>query len=315
MTLQVGLLLAVAAASAMQVVWAADIKGAKDHPMISRYAGSEITVYDVEKFQAYGLLVGPIKNRGGKDAHPDSVKPLEGKVTRITYKAPPNRTTLEILRNYQKELAAAGFETLYTCSLKACGGQFHWSVVERGLMNGTYEEQQFLSARKKRAEGDVYVSLWLNQNKAAGDDQAMVQLDVIEAAAMDTGMVTVDAAAMAKGIGADGHIAIYGIHFDTDKADIRPESAPALQEIAKLMKQVPTLNLMVVGHTDNQGTLAYNMELSKRRAASVVRELTTRHGIAPNRLQAHGVAFLAPLASNRNEAGRAKNRRVDLVEF
>lgn len=296
-------------------VMAADVPGSSDHPMISRYAGAEIRKYEVEKFQSYGLLTAAVQKAGGKDGNPDSVLPLEGKVTYITYNGPENRSTLEIMRNYQKELAAAGFETLYSCDLKACGAQFHWAAVPGGLMVGTYEEQRFLSARKARPEGDVYVSLWMNQNKAAGQKYAMIQLDVIEVQPMQTGMVTVDANAMAKGLGAEGHIAIYGIYFDTDKAVVKPESKAALTEIAKLMKQVKTLKLIVVGHTDNQGTLSYNMELSKRRAAAVVRELTTRYEVQPGRLQSQGVAFLAPVASNRNEAGRALNRRVELVEF
>jgi outer membrane protein OmpA-like peptidoglycan-associated protein len=71
----------------------------------------------------------------------------------------------------------------------------------------------------------------------------------------------------------------------------------------------------VVGHTDNAGTLEANLALSRGRAAAVVKELTSsRHGIAASRLSAQGVGPLVPVASNRSEAGRAKNRRVDLVE-
>lgn len=295
--------------------YAADIKGAKDHPAISRYDGASITGYQVEKFQSYGLLIGPVSQGDGKAGNPKSVKPLEGKVTAISYLGPEDRTTLEIFRNYEQELKADGYEVLYQCALKACGSQFHWTAVSGGLMIGVSEEQRYLAARKPRAEGDIYVSLYMNQNKAAGKKAARIQLDVIEVQPMQTGMVTVDATAMAKGIGEEGHIAIYGIYFDTDKAEIKPESKPSLDEIAKLLKKVTTLKLIIVGHTDNQGTLAYNMGLSKRRAAAVVRALTTQYGIAPARLQSQGVAFLAPVASNRNEAGRAKNRRVELVEF
>ncbi|MFZ1615620.1 MAG: OmpA family protein, partial [Holophaga sp.] len=106
----------------------------------------------------------------------------------------------------------------------------------------------------------------------------------------------------------------YGITFDTGKADIKPSSEPALTEIAKLLKGQPALKLHVVGHTDNVAGLDLNLKLSKARAEAVVQALTTKHGIASNRLIPHGVGPVAPVASNDAEAGRAKNRRVELVK-
>ena len=139
-------------------------------------------------------------------------------------------------------------------------------------------------------------------------------LEVIESKSMDIDMVTVDAEAIGKGIDANGHMAIYGILFDTDSADINPESAPILAEIAKLLQARPSLNILVVGHTDNQGAYEYNMNLSGRRAGAVARYLADQHGLAPNRMHSAGVGFLAPVSSNDTPAGRAKNRRVELVK-
>jgi OOP family OmpA-OmpF porin len=102
-------------------------------------------------------------------------------------------------------------------------------------------------------------------------DHPVILLDVIDAVPIKTGMVTIEAAAMAKGISSSGHVALYGIYFDTDKADLKPESQPTLQEIAKLLKQDPSLKLHIVGHTDNVGGFDYNIGLSERRAAAVVR--------------------------------------------
>lgn len=123
----------------------------------------------------------------------------------------------------------------------------------------------------------------------------------------------IDAAAMAKGLGEAGHIALYGIYFDTDKAVIKPESAPTLAEIAKLLTGEPGLTVFIVGHTDNQGAYAYNMDLSKRRADAVAATLAKSYKITPNRLRAAGVGFLAPLASNATDEGRTLNRRLELV--
>ena len=111
-----------------------------------------------------------------------------------------------------------------------------------------------------------------------------------------------------------GRVAIYGIYFDFGKAEVKPESDPVLKEIAKLLQQNPTLQLHVVGHTDNVGDLTYNMKLSQDRADAAVKELVSKHGVDAKRLKAHGVGPLAPVASNKTEEGRTKNRRVELVE-
>jgi len=126
--------------------------------------------------------------------------------------------------------------------------------------------------------------------------------------------VVATAAVLEGGLTTSGHAIVNGILFDTGKADVRPESAPALQQIAKLLKANPKLKVYVVGHTDNAGLLAANIDLSKRRAASVVLSLTTQYGVSAAQLQAYGDGPYAPIASNDAEDGRALNRRVELVK-
>jgi OOP family OmpA-OmpF porin len=126
--------------------------------------------------------------------------------------------------------------------------------------------------------------------------------------------VVADAAAFGNDLQKTGHVAVYGILFDTNKSTIKPESAQAIQEVAKLLTTNPTLRLLVVGHTDSVGVLEQNMVLSMQRAEAVVKELTTTHGIPPVRLKPLGCGPAAPVASNKTEEGRAKNRRVELVE-
>jgi OmpA-OmpF porin, OOP family len=123
----------------------------------------------------------------------------------------------------------------------------------------------------------------------------------------------VDAAAMAKGLGETGHIALYGIYFDTDKAVVKPESRPTLEQIVKLLASQPQLSVYIVGHTDSQGAPDYNLDLSRRRAEAVAAELVKNFRIAQPRLKTAGVGLLAPVGSNATEAGRALNRRVELV--
>ncbi|MBI5624217.1 MAG: OmpA family protein [Elusimicrobia bacterium] len=116
-----------------------------------------------------------------------------------------------------------------------------------------------------------------------------------------------------KTIRETGHAAVYGIQFDTNRAELKPESAPALEEIVKLMSADPELKIHVVGHTDNVGAMADNMALSQARAAAVVKALSGR-GVEAARMKPSGVASLVPVAANRSESGRARNRRVELVE-
>jgi len=116
-----------------------------------------------------------------------------------------------------------------------------------------------------------------------------------------------------KGLSADGKVALYGIFFDTGKADIKPESTPQLEEMAKLLTHAPKLQVFIVGHTDNQGGVDGNLALSLRRAQAVVATLVKDYKIDTARLSARGVANFSPLASNDADAGRAKNRRVELV--
>jgi outer membrane protein OmpA-like peptidoglycan-associated protein len=167
----------------------------------------------------------------------------------------------------------------------------------------------YLAAKLPRPAGDAYVSLVVEKDKYEGG----TWLSIIEVKPMTAGLVTVNAQAMANDITGTGHVAIYGIYFDTGKAAIKPESKPVLDEIAKLLATQSALKLHVVGHTDNVGSLGSNMTLSKQRAEAVVNALVNEYRVAATRLQPNGVGPLAPVASNAAEDGRAKNRRVELV--
>jgi outer membrane protein OmpA-like peptidoglycan-associated protein len=301
--------------------FAADIEGSRDHSLMSRYEGSEIIGYDQREFDQFALFVKPAENYGGIAKNAASTRSLEGTVTHLTYRAPAERTTLEVFRNYEAALADAGFETVFTCKNEACGGRnfSHAAVAEHNYMaiGESYGDQRYLAARLERDEGEIYVSLYVAFATVGGGanyQRVIAQLDVVELAPMEARMVTVDAGRMASEIAESGRIALYGIYFDTDKAELKPESRPALDEIAKLLAGNPDLRLVVVGHTDNVGSLDYNMTLSRRRAGAVESALVADYGIAAARLESWGVGYLAPVASNQSAEGRALNRRVELVE-
>ena len=126
--------------------------------------------------------------------------------------------------------------------------------------------------------------------------------------------VTADASSLSDELNKAGHIAVYGIHFDTGKATILPDSENVLGEIAKMLQQNPAIKLSVEGHTDNVGAAASNQALSEKRAQAVVAWLTG-HGIDASRLKAKGWGQSKPITDNASEDGRAKNRRVELVKI
>ncbi len=209
----------------------------------------------------------------------------EGRFTFITYAFTGARDAepsgVAVVRNYEN-------------AIRNAGGTIRQSVPQ-WWVNGTLV-----------ADGR---EVWAQAEKGNGK----IWLRIVEKEAMQQHVVA-DAAAFSKDLRATGPAAVYGILFDTGKADIKPESAQAIGEIAALLKGDPGLRLFVVGHTDNTGSVEGNVSLSQARAEEVLQALVRDHGIAAARLRAHGCGQFAPVATNDSEDGRAKNRRVELVK-
>jgi outer membrane protein OmpA-like peptidoglycan-associated protein len=206
-------------------------------------------------------------------------KKVEGKSLYIEYRYPATATKAQVIRNINTALKSAGYtfdeDTGSAGDLYAHLGKT-WVYV--GVSVSFWYEEQFIT-------------------------ETTLTQDVVATAA-----------AMQGGLAASGHTVVNGILFDTGKADLKPESDPALQEVAKLLKGDPRLKVYVVGHTDNVGVLASNVDLSKRRAAAVALALTTKFAVPAAQLQSYGDGPYAPVASNDSEDGRALNRRVELVK-
>ena len=284
-----------------------DVQGSSDHPGVSRFAGSTIIQF---KKADFGLLVLPLSPPGKATAKSQNV---EGRSRQILYRIPAGHTSHEVFRTYEAALKESGFQTLYTCiGDRQCGSD--WPGYLQGkygvFMGGVeWDSQRYLAARRAAPDGDTYVMLYAYDEGS----RSKALIEIVDVAPLAAGLVTISAADMAKDLGAAGHVPVYGIYFDVDKAELKPESASALQEMAKLLEQQPRLHVAIVGHTDNVGTLEHNLVLSERRADAVVRALVSQYRIDASRLMPKGVGPLAPVMSNAAEAGRAKNRRVELV--
>lgn len=257
-----------------------DAAGSQDPPGMTRMPVYYIRDYQVTEFDSFTFKVTANNNAQGKA--------VEGKHFEIRYDLKDNEPTpspLQVLRNYQNAAKSAGGQVLYT-------GEDETTIR---LVRGGSEE-------------------WISLHVGNVPSGVPILMTVISREAMKQ-EVAMDAAQMASTLGDTGQVAIYGIYFDTAKSDLKPESDPALAEIAKLLKEHPALKVYVVGHTDMAGDPASNVKLSQARAQSVVAALTTKFAIPAVRLIAFGAGPYAPVATNRSEDGRGKNRRVELVEI
>jgi OmpA-OmpF porin, OOP family len=323
----------IVAALPFRVAGAADLAGSKDHPLLRRFIGSEIVGYQVKRFDQYDLQTSTFSRYSFETKKREYVTPSlkpEGRLTRIWYEAAGDTGSLEVFRNYINELTAKGFVILYDSKKDPAAVRWINYLAPFGVMDIQTNRSNYIflaaekggicviSAKKKRPEGDVYVHLTVVEwGKSDAVDKAKrgayIALDVIETQPVVQKMVTVSADEMSQSLSAVGKVSLYGIYFDPGKWDIKPESRPALQEIARLLKKQSGLKLHIVGHTDNIGGYEVNTVLSKRRAEAVAGSLVREFGISALRLTPNGAAYLAPVASNTTEAGRAKNRRVELV--
>lgn len=323
---------------------AGDIPGSKDPAFLKRFSGSEIVFSMTRSFDDYALVV-PDPKAPGKT----TTETREGAITRLLYRVPGNHTALEVFRNYENAVKAAGFTLAFEYApcridesrdvadalwnlVKGTGfsgnpGNPFWrsdlppmpdgpfcAVTAKGTAAGQQvaltiavgEKQEKFRPKPENMKFEIPGAPTVTFN--TGD--VVVMVDVVTTKALTNNMIK--AAEMADAIASKGFVDLYGIYFDVDKSDIKPESAATLQEVATLLKIDRSLKLEVGGHTDKTGTADHNVKLSQARAQAVVDALVKNYGIAGARLQAKGYGDTKPVAPNDSEANRAKNRRVEL---
>lgn len=256
-----------------------DVEGAKDHPVVPRLAGGQYYVADYEA-RDFGA---------GDFAIKDDERRVEGKFTRIEYWIKDNGkpfSGVEIGRNYQKAVAEKKGETVFY-DIDNSGG----SATFRVDLDGT--------------------RVWIGLDVANSGE--VYELTIVEETLMKQS-VELNASAMAAEINKSGRVTLRGILFDVGQATIKPESAALLAEVGALLKADAALSLEVVGHTDNTGTAAANLTLSRQRADAVKAWLVKTHAIDASRLTTSGRGDTVPVADNATDAGRAQNRRVELIK-
>jgi OOP family OmpA-OmpF porin len=256
-----------------------DEPGTKDPALFNRMPGYYIANSETKEFDIHKFFDGK------------KMASVEGKVNIVTYRPKESMTTkpseLQIRRNYTNAIKKIGGKILF----EGRSDQYEDNRYNREVLTGCIA----------RENAEVWTDVW-----SMGDDYYVT---VVEKHLMRQDIAASD---MLDAINKNGFIAL-DIHFDTGKSTIKPESEPIIVQIVQLLNENADLKLSVEGHTDNVGDAKSNLKLSEERAKSVVAALT-KAGIAGSRLSAAGFGQDRPVADNRSEEGRAKNRRVELVK-
>nr|WP_228482557.1 OmpA family protein [Pseudoalteromonas sp. bablab_jr010] len=287
-----------------------DIRGSSDHPLLSRYPGSFIEDYEQIDYEEFSLPTGIFN--GKNKALP--AEDVTGDITRITYEI-RKVSTLKVFHNYVSALTKEGFETVFSCERQACGDDRkaiqalgdHLSVKQ---VYNYYRQPRYQLMKNTIENQTTFVAFFVGNYQGT----TRVQLVIIRTEPLQGDLVKTNPDQVLKQLEQKGKAAIYGIYFDHDKSDIKPESAESLKVIADVLNKNNSLNLYVVGHTDDKGSPEYNLGLSSKRAKAVVKALVSQYGIKESRLIGYGVGPYAPAANNKNDLGRQLNRRVELVE-
>lgn len=280
------LIIVLFAAAAFAAKDPGDNPGTADHPEVPRFPGFHIDSAKLKDFNEFRFA-----SKGYDSSYEPVGETKAGRHWFIDYilnEGARKPSAVELVRNYEN-------------AFKKAGGV----LVNRHPKGGDPESAVYRLPRSNGGER------WMQIN--IDNEGLRYQLNIVDVGAM-TQKVEFSAGEMADAIKKNGYVALTGILFDTGKATIKPESTPLLNEVASLLKNDKSLKLSIEGHTDNVGDKRANVELSKRRAESVVKYLAG-NGVDGKRLKSDGKGDSVPVADNRSEEGRAKNRRVELVKF
>jgi OOP family OmpA-OmpF porin len=290
-----------------------------DELIIPLYSGSEI--WDDHKigFEEFPIIIND-----------STVQITEGIIRRFFCRAPEGRSALEVARNYEKAIKESGGSILFITrkpqTIVINGEKF--SDIFSKLMNkeAAYTKSgysrvklpasatEYLVGKLRTTDKDLYIMIAIGPGdwSERRDKMTFFEIVTVEAEPMEMGMVT--AADIGEGLSTFGRIPIYDIFFDTGQSEVKPESADALKAIAEYLNANETQKVVIVGHTDNVGDFDMNISLSQERANAVMEKLISEYGVNRDQLKPFGVGPVSPVESNSTEEGRAKNRRVEVVE-
>ncbi len=285
-----------------------NLSAQKATDIVPTYGGGGVYHDDKIGYDGFYVCTGKISDDTAK------IERIEGYIRIRFCFAPAGRSPLEIIKNYEEAVSKKGGIVFPITKTRECvkafmkkGHPYHYQTKYEYLQlpnMGYY----YFSGKIPTDTVDYYVCV------VAGniDGRVVYSLATIKTKPMDKGMVSLDN--LDDGLLTKGHIAVYDIYFDTGKSEIKGKSADAIKTIAEYLNAHSDKQYLIVGHTDNVGDFEANIKLSTERANAVVNELIVKYSVNKEQLKPYGVGSASPVASNSEDKGKAKNRRVEIVE-
>jgi len=281
-------------------------------------APAEIMAEQTDDYTSYALPISPWEN-----GEVPSIW-AEGALDRQAWRVEGGRlNTMQLLAPLRKQLVEAGFDILFECKTRDCGGfdfRFGTEVLPEPEMHVDLGDFRFLSAQRMGADSPEYISLMISRSREAGYVQLTMIGDPAESvtapvkstklAAESTQEAALD---FLQELELTGAAVLGDLEFPTGSSKLAEGDYTTLASLADYLLENPERQVLLVGHTDFEGSLSGNVALSRKRAEAVRRALTGEYGVPKSQVQAEGVGFLSPRASNLTETGRTQNRRVEVI--
>ncbi|MCO4843481.1 MAG: OmpA family protein [Yoonia sp.] len=266
---------------------------------------------------SYAMPIGPWSD----GAIPTKI--VEGQLTQQAWRIlATGLTTLQIVRPLREQIRNDGFEIVFECQDRDCGGydfRFGTIVMPPPDIQVNLGDFRYLAAQKNGAEGPEILSVLASKSARAGYVQVTkigptgADIAAADAAPVRGNALSTTVGDMATDLSTKGRSILNGLTFETGSSKLASEQFAALQDLADFLASQPNIAVALVGHTDSSGSLDGNIVLSKRRAGSVLERLVSDYGVTRRQLDAQGMGYLAPIASNMTQEGRDANRRVEVI--
>lgn len=298
-----------------------DVPGSHDLDLVPRYADARLISYDQATDEEATLPTGRFVDFGFT-----SVRKIEGRVTRIAYAFPQMLSTIAVMNHYRDVLKGEGFTTVFGCAgPEGCGGFSFGETLTQPMVEAHSGDEgnliidflhpvggdiRYVLASTNRPEGRITLALAVARHVGR---QPGLFVEMVEQPPDASAAPVASATTIAAALRAQGRIALYSIHFAADKSAMRPDSPPVLAQVSSVLHADPTMKLIIVGHSDDSGTVLHGTELSTARAQMVMQALIRTWKVPVEQVSSTGVGPVSPVASNASEAGRALNQRIELV--
>lgn len=284
---------------------------------ISFPSNASLTREVTRDLDSYAMPVGPWAN----GIIPTQI--AEGQLSQQAWRIlATGLTSLQLIRPLRDQLRNDGFEIVFECRDQDCGGfdfRFGTGVMPPPDMQINLGDFRYMAATKTTDDALEVISVIASKSARAGYVQvtrvgtAQSQIITADGPAVRSSDQTLTTTDLATELTTAGHIVLQGLTFETGSAQLSNRPFDLLQSLADFLISNPSIQIGLVGHTDSSGSLDGNIALSKRRAGSVLERLAVDYGVPRRQMDAQGMGYLAPIASNLTESGRVANRRVEAI--